>query len=190
MKFKHGGKGDNVAGNKNIINNISIPFGIFSGVITLISLLVSFPTLNIHIPNIDFYSLKIQSLVSPLKVLIFIISEVANGYFFAILLRIVFQKEEDSILETPIAYSLIILFITLSTFISILFLILTLFPETTTTWSKIGFAFFYILSLVITSVNLHLQLGKIKRFQYSGSIDTFNLLFLFLYIVFFVSAII
>lgn len=188
--IKHEGKGDVHIGDNNTttINNYT-PWGVISFCITLISFFVSMPQINIHIPQIDILNIKIRGLAMPLKLVIFFVSEVANGYFFGSLIRIIINKKIKEDFATAI--SLTLLCIILSAFISILFLVVTVFPEVVEGYKILGLFILYLISLIVTVVNLGSQLVNLNDEEISGNgILTLMLLVALFYIIFFVGTVI
>lgn len=189
--IKHEGKGNIHIGDTNTttINNYLTPWGVISFLITLTSFVVSMPQINIHIPQIDILSIKIRGLVMPLKLVIFFISEIANGYFFGSMLRIIIKKKIKE--DYAMAISLTLLCIVLSAFISILFLVVTVFPEIVEGYKIFGLFILYLISFIVTVVNVNSQLIDMKYDRISGD-GILGLIFLvaLFYIIFFVGTVI
>lgn len=93
---------------------------------------------------------KLQNLPSALKLFIFFISEIANGYFFSILIQIT-EKYNHVEKLSDVNYLLIILLcIVSSAFLSFLFLDMSIFNNKVIGWDSLKFFILYLISYFIT----------------------------------------
>lgn len=162
----HSGSGDNVLGDKIIKNYFDLSaIGIISLVITVGSLIISLPILNILIPIVEDTNRYIKGLLPPLKLILFFVSELANAYFFGSIISRILKNVEEKKLEEIKGWFLVLFCVAMSAFVSMLFLVTTIFNKDSGNWYEIFILAMYVLSFIITFIGIYGQLTKVSGFS-------------------------
>lgn len=123
---------------------------LFSCIVTILSFFISVPNSTLNIPQLRFFgkiTIEIQSYEISVKLLLYLISEIFNAYFFSFLFKYFTNHENERF-----SFAAILIVFAITTFISLLFIKAIFFPHGLILLShKLMFIAFYILSYLITA---------------------------------------